>query len=313
MMLLGVDCGGTNLKIALVKESGEMVQSALEPINFKRPAGRVVSDIASRIKSFKDRHGAIGARNVGMGIAGDVDSAKGIVRFSPNLGWKNVPLKKLLARDLNASVAIENDANCAAWGAYCLDAKKDCENLICLTLGTGVGGGIIIGRKLYRGSTGSAGEIGHLTVKYDGRLCGCGSYGCLESRVGAWGMIQTAKEGIAQGRSPMLKILLRETGAKLSPRLIEQAARKNDPFSKKIWQDAGVCLGAALASLVNILNPDRIVLCGGVSKAGDLILKPALRTLKERAFAVPVQKVKVTVSKYDEKLGVVGAALLSRE
>ncbi|OGR88781.1 MAG: hypothetical protein A3A86_00455, partial [Elusimicrobia bacterium RIFCSPLOWO2_01_FULL_60_11] len=237
----------------------------------------------------------------------------GVVRFSPNLGWKNVPLKRFLARGLKASVAIENDANCAAWGAYCLDAKRDCGNLICLTLGTGVGGGVIIGGKLYRGATGSAGEIGHLTVDYKGRLCGCGSRGCLESMVGAWGIVKTAREGIARGRSPLLKRLLREPGAKLSPRLIEQAAKKNDPFSKKIWNDAGECLGAAMASLVNVLNPERIVLCGGVSKAGDLILKPALRALGKRAFKVPFQRVKVTVSKFDEKLGVVGAALLCLE
>jgi glucokinase len=145
MTVLGVDCGGTNLKIAWVKESGEIIRSALEPINFKRSVGQVVADIASRIKIFLSRHGASGLRNLGMGIAGEIDSAQGIVRFSPNLGWKNVPLKKLLARHLDAKVAIENDANCAAWGAYCLDAKKDCENLICLTLGTGVGGGIVLG------------------------------------------------------------------------------------------------------------------------------------------------------------------------
>ena len=311
MTVLGVDCGGTNIKMALVKNNGDIAESALEPVNFRRPAARAIADIAGRILKFKSRMGLSRIPKIGMGIAGEVDSARGLVRFSPNLGWKNVPLKALLAKKLKSSIHIENDANCAAWGAFCLDSKRDCNNLICLTLGTGVGGGIILNKKLYTGSTGSAGEIGHMTIQHDGRRCGCGNRGCLESLVGAWGLIQTAKEGLRRGRAPILKKMLKEE--KLSPKLIEAAARKNEPFSKKIWADAGECLGAALSNLANIFNPDRVVLCGGVSKAGSLLLKPALQALQMRAFETPVKAMKVTVSKYDEKLGVVGAALLTLE
>ena len=309
-LALGIDCGGTNIKIALVEKSGQILHSTLEPIDFNKTHEQAIADIAQRVKKFLKNHKAARIKSLGMGIAGEVDSRKGIVRFSPNLHWRNVPLKEILSEEIDLPIFIENDANCAAWGAYCLDAKKDCETLICLTLGTGVGGGIVLNRKLYRGSTGSAGEIGHMSIQYDGRICKCGNYGCIESLVGAWGLIRNAEEGIQKGSAPILAEMLKKIGAELTPKLLEDAAKKNDPFCKQLWLDSGERLGVALANLVNIFNPERIVLSGGVSKAGDLLLIPALHTLGMRAFQTPAQKVKVTLSKFDEKLGVAGAALL---
>ncbi len=175
-----------------------------------------------------------------------------------------------------------------------------------------MGGGLILNGKLYRGSTGSAGELGHMTIDYKGRRCGCGSFGCSESLIGAWGIVQTAREAIRKNRAPVLKKLIRG-GADLSPKLIAQAARSGDAFSKSLWKQTGVQLGCVLANCVNIFNPDRIVLSGGVSKVGGLLLRPALAAMRARAFKVPLSKVKVTVSKYDEKLGVMGAAFLLLE
>ena len=309
-LALGIDCGGTNIKMALVKKSGEIVRSALAPMDFTEPPEKVIADMAGKIKKFIVQSKTSRPESLGMGIAGDVDQKKGIVRFSPNLNWKNVPLKNILSKELKIPVRIENDANCAAWGAYCLDAKKDCENLICLTLGTGVGGGIVIGGKLVRGATGSAGEIGHMTIEYQGRRCRCGNYGCLESLVGAWGLKQIAEEGLNKGLAPVLQKILKDKKADVTPKLLEEAAKAGDPFCKQLWMDAGERLGAALTNLVNIFNPERIVLCGGVSKAGSLILAPALHTMGTRAFETPARAVRVTISAYDEKLGVGGAALL---
>ncbi len=308
--ILGADCGGTNLKMALVDDRGRMAASDLQPMNYRQSPAKAMDDMASLLKSFMAHHGAVKVRGLGIGIAGDVDPVRGIVRFSPNLGWKNVPLKAHLQKRLRLSITVDNDANCAALGAFHLDARGACENLVCLTLGTGVGGGIIIHKKLYRGATGSAGELGHMTIDYRGRRCGCGSQGCTESLVGAWGIVQTAKEAIAKNQAPGLKKLLKVPGNILSPKLISQAARSGDAFSKRLWEQTGFQLGCVLANCVNIFNPDRIVLSGGVSKVGNLLLRPALATLRKRAFKVPVSKVKVTVSKYDEKLGVMGAAYL---
>lgn len=308
---LGVDCGGTNIKMALVKENGEIVKSKLEAIQYKESPEKVIGKIAKSLKCFLRDCKIKEIRNIGVGIAGDVDQEKGIVRFSPNLGWHNVHFRAILHKELEVPVMIDNDANCAAWGAYYLDAECDCKNLICLALGTGVGGGIVIDGKLYRGSTGSAGEIGHMSVAYHGRTCKCGNYGCVESMVGAWGLIQTAEEGIRKNLAPILKNILKHSKEKeISPKIIALAAEKGDIYCRQLWRDAGEQLGTALANLVNIFNPDRIVLCGGVSKAGHLLMEPALHSLGKRAFKTPAQKVKVTVSKYDDRLGVVGAALL---
>lgn len=311
---LGVDCGGTNLKLALVRKTGEILRSRQDPIDYQETPEKTVSKMARRFKAFLKQCRAAHVESIGMGVAGDIDQAKGVVRFSPNLGWKNVPLRELLSKEIDQEILIDNDANCAAWGAYCLDAKRDCENLVCLTLGTGVGGGLILNRKLYRGSTGSAGELGHMSVQSDGRPCKCGSFGCVESMVGAWGMIEIAEEGLQKGLAPILeKILRRSKKARLSPKTIEEAALRGDPYCKQLWWDTGQKLGCALTNIVNVLNPDRIILCGGVCKVGSLLLDPALHTLGARAFKTPAQRVKVTISGYNELLGVVGAALLHWE
>ena len=308
LIALGIDCGGTNIKLATVDLEGKVLRSRMEKMNYNLPSEAVVKKMAQSIKKFLNRAPKISG--IGIGIAGDVDPDKGLVRFSPNLNWKNVPLKELLSRDIKETIFVDNDANCAALGAFVLDAKKDCKNLICLTLGTGIGGGIIIHSKLYRGSTGSAGEIGHMTIQYNGRPCKCGNFGCSESTLGAWGLTQTATEGIKQGLAPILSKLLKNKSDILDPKLLSIAAKKGDLFCQQLWRDAGEQLGAVLSNCVNIFNPDRIVLCGGVSKAGEQILRPALHSLGRRAFTVPAQKVQVTVSQYDEWLGVVGAALL---
>ena len=311
-LMLGIDCGGTNIKCALVDSTAKIVHSKLEAVDYREEPGKVIKKIAKKIELFIARAGATQVKTIGIGIAGDVDSEKGVVRFSPNLGWKNVPLKELLLKTLKLKIIIENDANCAAWGAYWLDAKRDCENLICLTLGTGVGGGIILHSKLYRGSTGSAGEIGHMSIQYNGRPCKCGSFGCVESFVGAWGLIQNAEFGLKKKLAPILKKILQSSSkVTLNPKTLALAAERGDSYCQQLWKDAGEQLGCMMANCVNIFNPDRIILCGGVSKAGSLILSPALHTLGRRAFTIPAQKVKVTISKYDECLGVVGAALLS--
>jgi glucokinase len=313
-LALGVDCGGTNMKLALVRDSGQLVSSRLVPVDYRRRPAEVVREFGKQINAFLQEEDVRSVRSVGFGIAGEVDQKNGVVRFSPNLGWNNVPLKKLLSRYLRFPVLIDNDANCAAWGAYWLDARGDCDDLVCLTLGTGVGGGIIIGGRLYRGATGSAGELGHMSICYEGRACKCGGVGCIEALIGAWGLIQTAQSALKKGQAPLLrKMLAARPGSKVEPKTLAEAAGKGDAFCRKLWRDAGTHLGYALSNYINIFNPGRIVLCGGVSKAGDLILGPALQVVRKRAFKTPARTVKITVSRHDQNLGVVGAALLSRE
>ena len=307
-LTLGLDCGGTNVKMAIVDDSGNLRHSTLQRISYDCAAETSIDAIATGAKKYLAEQ-KVQIDSLGVGIAGDVDPETGTVRFSPNLGWKNVAFGTLLRRHFTVPLHIDNDANCAAWGAYWLDAKRDCKNLICLTLGTGVGGGIIIDGKLYCGSTGAAGEIGHMTLQTDGRACKCGNFGCLESVVGAWGIIQSAEEALKKNRAPILKKML-EKKSELSPKLIAAAADAGDVECQELWKSTGEYLGCALVNLVNIFNPDRIVLSGGVSKSGNRLLDPALKILSQRAFQSSVKAVKVSISEFDEKLGVVGAALL---
>ena len=308
-LTLGIDCGGTNVKMALVNARGKILHSTLQKIDYDCAPKKSVAAIAIGAKNYLREQNVESVGSIGLGIAGDVDPMTGSVRFSPNLGWKNVAFGKMLRAYFDVPVRIANDANCAALGAYFLDAKQDCQNLICLTLGTGVGGGIILNGKLYSGSSGGAGEIGHMSLKQDGRACKCGNFGCLESVVGAWGIIETARQGLKQNRAPILKKMLKQ-GQEISPKLIADAADAGDNFCKEVWQRTGEYLGAGLVNLVNIFNPQRIVLSGGVSKSGDRFLQPALKILSERAFESSAKMVKVSLSKFDERLGVVGAALL---
>lgn len=313
-LIVGIDCGGTNMKMAVIASTGEILSAKIAPIRYDQSPEKVIQKMAQNLKDFLKGSKFKKVRGVGIGIAGDTDQTQGIIRFSPNLNWKNVPFQRIFSHWIELPVLLDNDANCAAWGAYVLDAKKDCRNLICLTLGTGIGGGLILNSKLYRGATGSAGEIGHMTIQYQGHPCACGSFGCAESFIGSGGLIRSAEEGLKKGLAPVLqKLVGRSPKTTIEPKLLSLAAEKGDPYCQQLWKDAGEQLGVVLANCVNIFNPERIVLCGGVSKAGNLILEPALHTLGRRAFAIPAQTVKVTISQYDEKLGVVGAGLLFLE
>ncbi|MEK6646343.1 MAG: ROK family protein [Candidatus Firestonebacteria bacterium] len=308
---LGLDCGGTNIKIALVDSEGEILKSAIEPISYKQSPQKVLKNITSCVQHFMDKNCTSKIKGLGIGVAAEVDQKNGIILNATNLGWRNVPIADFFTKELGIPINVENDSHCAAWGSYCLDAKKKCSTLICLTLGTGVGGGIIIGGKLYRGPNGLAGYIGHMSISYSGRVCRCGSIGCLESMVGAWALSQTVKERCSKNSFPILRKLLRiDKQFKITPELIAEAAINGDCDCQKLWNETGKYLGIALGSLANIFNPEKIILCGGISKAGVLFLKPMLDTFKKQVFKTIFQYTEVSISKYTDKIGVVGAALL---
>ena len=250
---------------------------------------------------------------VGIGIAGDINCVNGEVRFSPNLPmWENVPLKRLIEKYTNKTVAVDNDANTAAVGAFWLDAKAKYDSLICVTLGTGVGGGIILDKKIYRGASCTAGEIGHITIEPRGHKCKCGNTGCAETYIGANYLSDYAKQYLKTRKSPVIKKFLNGS-SKITPKILADAAKKGDKAALEIWKYAGEKLGILLSDVINFINPDVIVLCGGVSGAGKFILDPAKKEIAKRAFKSAAKTCKITVSKYTQKLGVVGAAMLAKQ
>lgn len=291
---VGIDVGGTFAKIGLVNEKGDVLRAEQIPTNPADGPAHFIRRAAAIVKAWN-------FGSVGLGLAGGVDAKTGTLLFVPNLkGWSGFPFKKHFSRSLGVPVVVDNDANVAVWGGYVVALKKKPRTVIGVTLGTGVGGGLIIDGRLHRGATGSAGELGHLTLELEGPLCHCGRRGCLEAYAGTYAILRQAKA------------LMRRPPSPLTPKAVADAAHAGDRGALKVWDAVGTRLGQGLASLILVLNPDAVLVLGGVARAGRLVLDPARRVFAAQPFREPFRKV-VLSAPADRDWGVVGAALLSRE
>jgi glucokinase len=301
--VIGIDLGGTNTRVALVDAR------SLEVRGEERLASNVSGGPERLIRRIAAAVAALGGEPlaVGVGVAGLIEPASGTILFSPNFpGWEDYPLGPELSRLTGLRAAVENDANMAALGEQRAGAARGINNVVCLTLGTGVGGGFVFEGRLYRGARGQAGEVGHLTIEpKGGALCGCGRRGCLETIASATGLIRLAREGMARGRKTSLK------ADDLSARAIAQAAESGDRLARSLYQRMGKALGFALAQLVNLLDLEAAVLAGGVSAAWPLFM-PALETELHR-WLLPRKEVRVLRTGLGEAAGVVGAACVARD
>lgn len=304
---LGIDLGGTSVKIGLVNSAKKIVKEGFVPsAGFPNPP-MLAAQMAETCKRL-----AAGRKieQVGVGVAGDIDSHRGIVRISPNLGWKKVPLKQLLERRLKSKVVVDNDAKAAAWGLYNTQIPRRIKHAIVMTLGTGVGGGIILNGVLHRGATGSAGEVGHMNIDQNGPLCNCGNRGCLETYVGRPHIEKKVRNALEAGQKSSLQALFHQDPEQVTPLAIAKAAKEGDAYALSVWDDVGRALGIAIGDLVYLLNPELICFTGGVAQAGELYLKPLRETLRKRSFKTPVNAVRLTVASQAAHIGVVGASLL---
>lgn len=305
---LGIDMGGTQIKIAVVTDNVKIIEETVMDTDTKAQPITVIKNIVAKLHTLKN-YSKI--KSIGVGIAGDIDSVKGIVRFSPNLPkWKNIHLKKELEKLTKRKVFIDNDANTSAIGAFWLDLKGKATNMVCVALGTGVGGGIIINKKLYRGATGTAGEIGHITVESNGNKCNCGNNGCIETYIGVKHLVKSATELMKKHKSDTILKLACNDKNKITPKILSQACAKNDYVAKQVWKQAGEKLGILLTTILNFINPDHIVICGGISKADKIFFETAYKEINKRAFKTASKACKIVISKYTSKLGVAGSAML---
>lgn len=303
----GIDLGGTSAKVAAIDSRWRIVREKTVSTSGFPTAEPIAERLAEAVKSLNN--GKSPSR-VGVGVAGDIDFDRGTIRVSPNLGWAKVPLKRLLEKRLRSKVIVDNDANTAAWGVYKTQMPSSVTNLIVITLGTGVGGGLIINGLLHRGATGSAGELGHMVLDPSGRHCNCGQRGCLETFAGGTHITAEARERLQAGEESSLQTVFDHDPESISPKTIAEAAAKGDELALSLWDRAGRMLGRAIGDLVYVLNPQQVVLSGGVSQAQSLILKPLRETLLQRPFKTPVMSVKISVAKDPAQIGVIGAALL---
>jgi glucokinase len=299
--IIGIDLGGTNLRIGLFDRKYQLrTKKIFVTERFKtkeKLIQAIVKAVGTIIKGYRlNKKGMLG---LGIGFPGPVDCRKGIVHFLPNIpGWKDVSIKKILEKKLGINVFLDNDANLMCLAEYKMGAAKGFKNIVCITLGTGVGGGMIIAGKLYRGEAGVAGEIGHIPVNETGPACNCGGRACLESYVGNRRLTEQAKKVFQK------KISLEELG-----RLAVCGNRK----AIKIWQEMGEKIGLVLSGVINLLNPDCIIIGGGLSKAGRFLFRSIRETISKRAMAVQANHVKVLQAKFINDGGMIGAAVLVGE
>ena len=307
---VGVDLGGTNVKVALVDTKGNIVIKKKFSTKVSNGPSKIIGQMIKSIKEITKSISPNLLNGVGIGAAGEIDHRKGRIRFSPNLFWEDIPLVSKIKKEINLPVVLENDANAAAWYMYQLGPGKGVHSLMCVTLGTGVGGGIIINKQIYRGWRGKAGEIGHMTLFPDGLKCNCGNYGCLERYVGARYIVERAIARIKKGGETILKDKVSGNLSKISPYLLEKAARQGDKLCREIWEETGEYLGIVLANVITLLDLEMIVICGGISKAGKLLFSSLKTTLEKRVFGKSKKSVKLVHSRLEEEAGVIGAALL---
>lgn len=306
---IGVDLGGSNLRIGLVSETGEVIERIKEPSNAAEGCNALTEKLVALLKE-RVRFTGNGLVGVGVAVPGIIDHAAGVVVDAPNLpGWKDVPLLDMLQKALDAPVVIENDANAFALGESWTGAGKDVRSFVGITLGTGIGGGIVIDGKLVRGADGMAGEVGHMTVNIDGPHCNCGNYGCLETYSSARGITDRIREAIeAGGRS----LLFNETGGnlyKITAEMVYSAARDGgDPLARETLRTAGTYLGVGIANLVHLLNPEAVIVGGGVAAAWDIFADVVQKEVEKRCFEKPGKRLKICRGMLEDDAGIVGMA-----
>ena len=305
---VGVDMGGTTIKFGLVTPRGKVKDKFCLETNAKEGPGAVVSQVKKGIKKIlSGKHKIAG---IGIGAPGSVIEKKGTVENPPNFpGWESVPLGKLIKKEFNKKVFVENDANVAAIGELIFGAGKKLDNFIMVTLGTGVGGGIIINKEIYRGESGAAGEIGHVSINERGRKCNCGSRGCIETYAGNNYLIEQVKKELRGHKESKLYELARENN-ELTPKLIYDAYLLNDDFAESIIVNLGQKLGHALASIANVLDIANVIVGGGVSGFGEILFDSIENSMKNRVVKPMRKRVKVSPAKLKNEAGVKGASAL---
>ena len=310
---LGIDLGGTALKIGIADEKGTLrIKQAFDTNVCSDPDSLVDYFGRCAIKVIeKSSLSTTAIKGVGVGAPGLVDADTGQLLFVTNIQTlNNYYLAPAMERILSLPVYLDNDANAMALGEYYYGAAEGYTNVIAMTLGTGIGGGLIINGQLYRGSTFSAGELGHMTVETNGKPCNCGNRGCIERYVGRDGIVNRFKKYAKQKKAKTTINRFLDNG-EITPKAIARAARAGDTLSRRVMEETGTYLGIALASYVNILNPEIVVIGGGIANAGTLLLKPAKKEMMKRAYSIPARAVKIVRAKLRNDAGIIGAASIA--
>lgn len=289
---IGVDLGGTNLRIAAVDEQGRLLEKVTTGTQVKLGRDAVISEMAAAIQGVSAKFiGSSKLIGVGIGVPGIIDKRTGMLRESPNLpGWNDYPVRDEIEKRLQTTVLLENDANVAAFGEAWLGAAKGVDSTCIITLGTGVGGGIVLNGQILHGMSGMAGEVGHVTVDPNGPRCNCGNNGCAEVFASATAIVRMAREAIATDKAPGLARIAESPDVEFSAKTIQNLALQGDEAAQAIFDKMGWALGILLADLVNVLNLDMYVLAGGVSAAWASFAPALFKELAKRSMVYAATK-----------------------
>ncbi len=311
-LAIGVDLGGTNLRVAVVDAQGHMLDKVTTSTKALRTTDKIVGAMVENIRALAEKHRDAGSLvGVGIGIPGIIDLRTGVLRESPNLpGWHDYPVRDEIERQLGMSVILENDANAGAMGEFWLGAGRDHDSMCMLTLGTGVGGGIILDGEMWHGMTGMAGEPGHMTVDPEGAPCPCGNNGCLETFAGATGIVRMAREAAAGGTAPALRQAI-EQDPFFTSKTVYDLAVQGDAASLRIFGEVGRGLGIALAGMINALNLPMFVIGGGGSGAWDIFSPFIFEEVEKRSFVYRASRgTEIRKAELGPDAGLFGAARL---
>jgi len=313
--VIGIDLGGTNIECGLVDREGEVVFRRTVRTDRQGGGQQVLSQIISMGKAAvhegkRREHKILAA---GVGTPGAVDRDTGcVLGGAENIpGWKGIPLVPALAEALELPVFASNDVTLYALAEAKFGAGRGKKHILCLAIGTGIGGGLVINGKLYRGARDGAGEIGHMTVKFDGGKCACGSYGCLESYASATAIAKAAREAVKGNRTGAINSLSQGNPEEITAKVVFEAARRGDKTAQDIVKKAGRILGAGIANAINLLNPEIVILGGGVAGAGKMLLDSVEYGLQTYGLEINRAHVQIALAELGSEAGVIGAASLA--
>lgn len=309
---IGVDLGATKVEVARVDGAGHALERLRRPTNVKEGPDAVRAEIIAAVRELQGTAGSSPA-GVGVGVAGQIDPENGVVRFAPNLGWRDVPLQAGLSQELGLPVVVTNDVRAATWGEWLHGSGKGCDDLICLFVGTGIGGGVVSGGQMLTGCSNTAGELGHIVVNLNGPQCTCGNQGCLEALAGGWAIAQRAQEAISTDPSRGAS-LLKMAGGKaeaITAKTVAEAAMAGDPLAIYLVDRVVEALIAGAISLVNAFNPCRLILGGGVIEGFPEMIDRIAHGVRHRALAAASAPLAVLPARLGNDSGVIGAAALA--
>ena len=309
---LGVDLGATKVAAALVDAEGCIVASHVYPTNAAKGPDEVISDIVACVRDGLGTS-ARGAAGLGIGVAGQIDEATGAVHSAPNLGWHHVPLRAALEQGLGLPVVVTNDVRAATWGEWMHGAGRGTQDLVTLFIGTGVGGGIVIGGYLIAGCTNATGELGHMTIVTGGRKCHCRNRGCLEAYVGGWAIAEQAREAVLRDREAGRRLVALAGGVdEITAGTVSEAYHQGDPLAVHLVEEISRHLAAGIVTVVNAFNPCLLILGGGVVEGLPELAALAEAPVRAHALEAAVSALRISRAALGNQAGVIGAAALAR-